>query len=76
MSEVSVDARLARNGGAELNRVDERPIDMFNGCIRYTSREDLLEEASRLAPDRRFDYPPHAVGSRDRRYCILVHKCT
>ena len=62
MSEVSVDARRARIGGAELDRVDERPIEMFNGCIRCTSREDLLEDASRLARERRFDCLPEAVG--------------
>ena len=71
MSEISVDARLARNGGAELNRVDERPVEMFNGCIRCTSREDLLEEVSRLARERRFDYLPEA-GGRDASESVQV----
>ncbi|MDE2652205.1 MAG: GTP-binding protein [Gemmatimonadota bacterium] len=56
MSEVNVDVQLVRNGGAELNRVDERLIEMSNGCICCTLREDLLEEVSRLARERRFDY--------------------
>ena len=56
MSEVNVDAQLVRTGGAELNRVDERLIEMSNGCICCTLREDLLEEVSRLARERRFDY--------------------
>ena len=56
MSEVNVDAALVRNGGAELNRVDERLIEMSNGCICCTLREDLIEEVARLARERRFDY--------------------
>jgi len=56
MSEVNVDAQLVRNGGAELNRVDERLIEMSNGCICCTLREDLLDEVARLARERRFDY--------------------
>ena len=56
MSEVNIDAQLVRTGGAELNRVDERLIEMSNGCICCTLREDLLEEVSRLARERRFDY--------------------
>jgi len=56
MSEVNIDAQLVRNGGAELNRVDERLIEMSNGCICCTLREDLLEEVARLAREGRFDY--------------------
>ena len=56
MSEVNIDAQLVRNGGAELNRVDERLIEMSNGCICCTLREDLLEEVVRLAREGRFDY--------------------
>ena len=56
MSEVNVDAQLVRSGGAELNRVDERLIEMSNGCICCTLREDLLDEVARLARERRFDY--------------------
>ena len=56
MSEVNVDAQLVRSGGAELNRVDERLIEMSNGCICCTLREDLLDEVSRLAREGRFDY--------------------
>ena len=56
MSEVNIDAQLVRNGGAKLSRVDERLIEMSNGCICCTLREDLLEEVARLARERRFDY--------------------
>lgn len=56
MSEVNVDAQLVRDGGAELSRVDERLVEMSNGCICCTLREDLLVEVTRLARERRFDY--------------------
>ena len=56
MSEVNIDAQLVRSGGAELNRVDERLIEMSNGCICCTLREDLLDEVARLAREGRFDY--------------------
>ena len=56
MSEVKVDAQLVRDGGAALSRVDERLVEMSNGCICCTLREDLLVEITRLARERRFDY--------------------
>lgn len=56
MSEVNIDGRLVRKGGAELSRVDERLVEMSNGCICCTLREDLLVEVSRLAEEGRFDY--------------------
>ncbi|MFZ6177545.1 zinc metallochaperone GTPase ZigA [Nannocystis pusilla] len=56
MSEVNIDARLVRDGGAGLSRVDERLVEMSNGCICCTLREDLLVEVTRLAREGRFDY--------------------
>ena len=56
MSELNVDLRLIRDGGAELSRVDEKLIELSNGCICCTLREDLLREVSRLAQEGRFDY--------------------
>jgi len=56
MSEVNIDAALVRGGDAALNRVDERLVEMTNGCICCTLREDLLEEVSNLAREGRFDY--------------------
>lgn len=56
MSEVNVDARLIRDGGAALSRVDEKLIEMSNGCICCTLREDLLLEVRRLAQEGRFDH--------------------
>lgn len=56
MSEVNIDADLVKTGGAELSRTDEKLVEMSNGCICCTLREDLLEEVSRLARERRFDY--------------------
>jgi G3E family GTPase len=55
MSEVNIDAALVRNGGAELSRTDEKLVEMSNGCICCTLREDLLIEVERLARDGRFD---------------------
>lgn len=56
MSEINIDAQLIKRGGAELNRVDERLIEMSNGCICCTLREDLLVEVAKLAQEQRFDY--------------------
>jgi G3E family GTPase len=55
MSEVNIDAQLVREGGS-LNRVDEKLVEMTNGCICCTLREDLLVEVGRLAREGRFDY--------------------
>lgn len=56
MSEVNIDARLVREGGAELSRSEEKLVEMSNGCICCTLREDLLIEIGRLARTKRFDY--------------------
>ncbi|MFJ5159852.1 zinc metallochaperone GTPase ZigA [Pantoea sp. NPDC088449] len=55
MSEVNIDAALVREGGAELSRTNEKLVEMSNGCICCTLREDLLLEVNRLAKDGRFD---------------------
>jgi G3E family GTPase len=56
MSEVNIDAALVRDGGAELSRTEEKLVEMSNGCICCTLRDDLLNEVGRLAADGRFDY--------------------
>ncbi|MEM7208778.1 MAG: zinc metallochaperone GTPase ZigA [Pseudomonadota bacterium] len=56
MSEVNIDAALIERGGAELSRTEEKMVEMSNGCICCTLRDDLLAEVSRLAQERRFDY--------------------
>lgn len=56
MSEVNIDAQLVEQGGAALSRTDEQLVEMSNGCICCTLREDLLKEVARLAEARRFDY--------------------
>lgn len=56
MSEVNIDATLVRDGGADLSRTEEQLVEMTNGCICCTLREDLLVEVSRLAREGRFDY--------------------
>ncbi len=55
MSEVNIDADLVRDG-ATLSRADEKLVEMSNGCICCTLRDDLLVEVRRLAAEGRFDY--------------------
>lgn len=56
MSEINIDARLVAEGGADLSRHEEKLIEMSNGCICCTLRDDLLKEVRRLALEERFDY--------------------
>lgn len=56
MSEVNIDADLVREGGAELSQTEETLVEMSNGCICCTLRDDLLSEVRRLADEKRFDY--------------------
>jgi G3E family GTPase len=56
MSEVNIDAALVASGGAALRRTEESLVEMSNGCICCTLREDLLTEVTRLAREGRFDY--------------------
>jgi G3E family GTPase len=56
MSEINIDAALVRDGGAQLSRTDEKLVEMSNGCICCTLREDLLLEVKRLAQAGRFDH--------------------
>lgn len=55
MSEVNIDSELVARGDASLDRVEEKLVEMSNGCICCTLREDLLLEVGRLARERRFD---------------------
>lgn len=55
MSEINIDGGEVQRD-VSLNRAEEKLIEMSNGCICCTLREDLLEEVSRLAQDGRFDY--------------------
>ncbi|MFG2092953.1 GTP-binding protein [Streptomyces sp. NPDC048612] len=56
MSEINIDAALVRGGDAALSRTEERLVEMTNGCICCTLRDDLLTEVERLARAGRFDY--------------------
>ncbi|MEF2965483.1 GTP-binding protein [Paenibacillus sp. M1] len=55
MSEVNVDANLVKSGNA-LSRTEEKLVEMSNGCICCTLRDDLLREVQKLAGEGRFDY--------------------
>ena len=55
MSDINIDAATVHNE-VSLNRSEEKLVEMSNGCICCTLREDLLEEVTKLANDGRFDY--------------------
>jgi G3E family GTPase len=56
MSEINIDASLARDGGGKLSRTDEKAVEVTKGRIRCTLRDDLLLAVARLATKKRFDY--------------------
>lgn len=56
MSDVNIDAELIRNGGSNLSHTNEKLVEMSNGCICCTLRDDLLKEVTRLAQEKCFDY--------------------
>jgi len=56
MSEINIDSQLVKGGETTLNRAEEKLIELSNGCICCTLREDLLQEVGRLAIEGRFDY--------------------
>jgi len=55
MSEINIDARIVENGHT-LSRTEEKLVEMSNGCICCTLREDLIAEVEKLAREDRFDY--------------------
>jgi len=56
MSSVNIDAELVRSGSAALSHTEEKMVEMTNGCICCTLREDLLVEIGKLAREGRFDH--------------------
>ena len=56
MSEINIDAEMVKTSEASLSRTEEKLVEMSNGCICCTLREDLLEEISALAEQGKFDY--------------------
>ena len=55
MSEINIDASLVENE-VSLNHGEEKLVEMSNGCICCTLREDLLFEINKLAEEKKFDY--------------------
>ena len=55
MSEINIDAATVKNE-VSFNRAEEKLVEMSNGCICCTLREDLLEEIERLAHEGKYDY--------------------
>ena len=56
MSEVNIDANLVERGGGNLSQTEEKLVEMSNGCICCTLREDLLEQVRELSKEKKFDY--------------------
>ena len=56
MSEVNIDAALVEKGGAVFSHTEEKLVEMSNGCICCTLREDLLKQVHEIANENKFDY--------------------
>lgn len=64
MSEINIDAAIVQNE-VSLNRSEEKLVEMSNGCICCTLREDLLVEVNKLAQAGHFDYLEEAKYLQD-----------
>lgn len=56
MSEVNIDAAVIKNGSASLSKTEEKLVEMSNGCICCTLRDDLLIEVEKIAKSEKYDY--------------------
>ena len=56
MGDINIDAAMVKQGGDTLLQPEEKMIELTNGCICCTLREDLLENLAALAMEKRFDY--------------------
>ena len=56
MGDINVDASMVKQGGDSLLKAEEKMVELTNGCICCTLREDLLESLAALAMEKRFDY--------------------
>jgi G3E family GTPase len=56
MSDVNIDSSLIDKSGANLSRTEEKMVEMSNGCICCTLRDDLLTEVRALAESNKYDY--------------------
>ena len=72
MSEVNIDAALVRDGGSQLSRTEETLVEMTNGCICCTLREDLMVEVNKLAREA-FTWLVHQPGFRMRESRVEPH---
>ena len=68
MSEVNIDADMVQRE-VDLNRADEKLVEMSNGCICCTLREDLLVEVGRLAREGRVDARPPSFVAPTATVC-------
>ena len=63
MSELNIDAKLIENGEASLNYKEEKMVEMSNGCICCTLREDLLVEVFNIAISGKYDFEMFESGN-------------